>query len=254
MMSKYDLELSSSFMNAAGSLGFVPPAGAADNARLGAFVTNPLSRRARSPTRSPQVISFPGGFLLHSGYPNPGLKMALQRYSEQWARLEIPVIVHLLCEQPADLPEMLSRLEQTSAVMAVELGLPPRTSPEGLIAFAQAASGELPVILRLPVDQVASMLESLTSLISENRFAALSLGPPRGLLPTNAGWLAHGRLYGPAIFPQALSAIQLLTPLGVPVIGGGGVYSMEQAEFMLATGAFAIQLDTVLWRGHIPEK
>jgi dihydroorotate dehydrogenase len=51
-----------------------------------------------------------------------------------------------------------------------------------------------------------------------------------------------------------MAALHRLAALKVPVIGGGGVYSLEQAEVMLAAGALAVQFDAVLWRGSIPEK
>jgi dihydroorotate dehydrogenase (NAD+) catalytic subunit len=253
-MSKYDLEFPTAFMNAAGSLGFAPPADHLDLARLGAFVTNPISLKPHHPTRSPQIINYPGGFLMHTGYPNLGLKAVLQRYSEQWSRLEIPVIVHLLCERVTDLQVMLTRLENTAGVIAIELGLPPQVDPNMLLALARSISGELPVIMRIPLDHVSNLTDTLAILGGEYGVAGFSLGPPRGMLPAGPKRLVHGRLFGPGLFPLALAAVQTLTRLNTPVIGGGGVYSLEQAEAMLASGAAAVQIDAALWRGQFPEK
>jgi dihydroorotate dehydrogenase len=40
-----------------------------------------------------------------------------------------------------------------------------------------------------------------------------------------------------------------LSQLSIPTIGAGGVYTQEHADAMLAAGAYAVQLDSVLWRG-----
>ncbi len=252
-MAKYDLALSTAFMNASGSLGFLPQNDLPGLARLGAFITNPLSLQARSPARNPCVLPFPGGFLMHTGFPNPGLDSALKRYASPWSRLEIPVIVHLLISQLTELKIMLARLEGSDAAMAVELDLPPKFDSDVLLAIAQAALGELPVILRVPLDRVMGLVGPLSQLTEEG-IAAISLGPPRGALPSGSARPVHGRLYGPAIFPQALAAVELLARSGVPVIGAGGIYTLEQAETMLMAGAIAIQLDMVFWRGEIPER
>jgi dihydroorotate dehydrogenase (NAD+) catalytic subunit len=253
-MPKFDLNLATSFMNAAGSLGFTLPADHPDKARLGAFITNPISEKPRAATRRPRVIPYPGGILLHTGYPNPGLKSILRRYPAHWQRLEIPVIVHLLCSQAEEIPRLVARLETVPAVMAIELGLPPQASPGILKSFARASRSELPVILRIPLDQTACLLDTLVEINSEVELNAISLGPPRGLLPDGEDRFVHGRLYGPGLFPQALAAVKLLVERGLTVIGAGGVYSLEQAERMIAAGAHAVQLDTVLWRGPISEK
>jgi dihydroorotate dehydrogenase len=253
-MAKFDLSFATAYQNASGSLGFIPPADHPDVARLGAFVTNPISLKPRSATRSPLVIRYPGGFLLHTGYPNPGLRMAMQRFAPHWSRMEIPVIVHLLCIRVSDLPEMINRLEKVSGIIAIELGLPPQIEPDMLLSLAQAVVGELPIIMRIPLDQVNGLIDKLALLAGEHGIAAFSLGPPRGVLPGGTNRLVHGRLYGPGIFPFAMAALHRLAALKVPVIGGGGVYSLEQAEVMLAAGALAVQFDAVLWRGSISEK
>jgi dihydroorotate dehydrogenase (NAD+) catalytic subunit len=252
-MAKFDLALATSFMNAAGSLGFAPASDCPELARLGAFITNPISLRPRAPTRSPLALPFPGGFLLHTGFPNPGLRAVLRRYAAQWARLEIPVIVHFLCDQPGDLPAVFAQLENIPGVMGVELGLPPSADTSAVLAFAQAASSEMPVLLRFPLDQATSLAAAIAGQQDRLEISAISVGPPRGLLPWRER-LVHGRLYGPAIFPLALNAVKSLLEQGFPVIGGGGIYSLEQAEAMIAAGALAVQLDSVLWRGYLPEK
>jgi dihydroorotate dehydrogenase (NAD+) catalytic subunit len=77
--------------------------------------------------------------------------------------------------------------------------------------------------------------------------SALSLGPPRGAI-TAGGKLVSGRLYGPAIFPQALETVRQISKAGYPTIGAGGVQSEQDAEAMIAAGAMAVQLDLSLWK------
>jgi dihydroorotate dehydrogenase len=74
--------------------------------------------------------------------------------------------------------------------------------------------------------------------------SAVSLGAPRGKLVG-----ISGRMYGSGVFPLALRAVESLAGCGVPVIGAGGVYQQRDLEAMLAAGAFAVQVDAVLWRG-----
>ncbi len=234
-------------MNASGSLGFTPdPYGPVDLALFGAFVTNPLSREARTPARGTRVSAFPGGFLLHTGYPNPGLKSALRRYAAHWASAPLPVIVHLLPATVEEAREMVRALEQVENLLAVEVGLPPGVGPAAAAAFAGAACGELPVIVRLPLDHALELARAA----AQADIAAVSLAPARGAAASPGGILVHGRLYGSALFPLSLEAVHAVAQAGIPVIGAGGVYCQEQADAMRSAGALAVQVDTVLWRGE----
>lgn len=245
-MPKFDLALSLPLMNAAGCLGFAPdPHGPVDLSRLGAFVTNPISLAERTPARGPRCLRFPGGFLLHTGYPNPGLKTSIRRYASRWRRSPLPVIVHLLAQTPAETASMASMLEAVEGVAALEIGLPPGVDAASAAAFARLASGELPVILRLPLEDASRLAPA----VAREEVSAVSLAPPRGALPSPQGGLAQGRLYGPAVFPLALAAVQALKGCGVPVIGAGGVYRPQDVQAMLAAEAIAVQLDAVLWNG-----
>ena len=251
-MPKSDLYFSTPILNAAGILGFSPdPKNPVDFTRLGAFVTNPVSWAPRTPARCDRYLPFPGGFLLHTGYPNPGFKTIIRQHARRWARSPAPVFVHLLAQEPAALRRMVQRLEGVDGVMGVEIGLPPEIDPGLAYEMGMAAVGELASIMRLPFESVTGANESSTLLdvIMGTGVNAVSLAPPRGTLAGADGSLVSGRLYGPGLFPQALAAVKRLVDLGIPTIGAGGVYSHAEADCMLAAGALAVQLDAVLWRG-----
>jgi dihydroorotate dehydrogenase (NAD+) catalytic subunit len=244
-MPKNDLSLAKPLMNAAGFLGFAPePKGVVDLSAFGAFVTNPVSRRPRTPAHGQRFASCAGGFLLHTGLPNPGLSAVLRKAGRKWAHSPVPVIVHLLALETGEMAEMVYRLEGVEGVMGIEIGLPPEADENAAFDFTQAAAGELPVIVRLPPENC----ERLALAAVEAGASAISLGAPRGLLPGEGGRMFAGRLYGPAVFPLALRAVQQLAGLGLPVIGAGGVYSERDAAAMLEAGALAVQLDAWLWR------
>ena len=245
-MPKYDLFIQPPYMNAAGSLGFAPnPHGPVDLSRLGVFVTNPVSLKARTVAHGRRFASFQGGFLLHTGYPNLGLSAVIRRYASRWARSDLAVIVHLLVQHIRDLPGMIGRLETLEGVVGVELGLPPEMDRRELQAYVQMASGELPVIVRLPFEAALN----LASVAWEAGAAAVSLSPPRGLVAGEAAGFSPGRLYGPGLLPQSLGLVQAISQLDIPIIGSGGIYNARQADDMLGMGALAVQLDACLWRG-----
>lgn len=249
-MPKFDLNLSPPLMNAAGTLGFAPnPYGPVNLEHLGAFITNPVSMAPRGPAHGDRLIHFSGGFLLHTGYPNPGLKKVLRRYARQWERSPLPVIVHILAQDVDEISAMLKFLEGLDGVMGVELGLPPEINAQAMLAWIQAVMGELPVVIRLPMERIPE----LAPIVLESGANAISLAPPRGALSASSSnqdlKIIQGRLYGPSIFPLALAAVQVLVELELPVIAAGGIYRQEHIETMLAAGALGVQLDTVLWRG-----
>ena len=104
------------------------------------------------------------------------------------------------------------------------------------------------MVVRLPLDRAERMLQGILDDLLGAGLAAISLGPPRGALVNPQGRLVHGRLYGPAIYPQNLSVTRALVSAGLPVISAGGVYSQAQVDELLAVGASAVQLDAALWR------
>lgn len=244
LTSHQDLYLSSPWLNASGMLGYAPPAAWNWEQPPGAFVTNPVSLSSRPPALNRALIPFPGGFLLHNGHPNPGIQAVIRRHRPRWARASIPIWVSLLGNTPEEIQRMVKLLEDVEGVLGIVLLAPPLEELPLLTEFLQAAAGELPVILSLPLSQVES---SLLQQIQTAGASALCLAAPRGCLPDASGKLTYGRLYGPALFPQCLSALRTCRTVGLPVIAGSGVTTAAQGETLLAAGALAVQLDFVLW-------
>jgi dihydroorotate dehydrogenase (NAD+) catalytic subunit len=255
---KRDLYFSKPLMNAAGSLGFAPDSRAGiplDG--FGAFVTNPFSLRPRMPAAIPEVIEYPGGFLLHTGLPNPGLRAGLKKYASRWDKSGLPIIVHLMADRPEETQNMVRLLETQENVMAAELGFAPLLADDILLLTLEMCAGELPLIFSLHVEQVMSLGPQL---IQEGA-QAISISAPRGALPRSpkpslhnasqsphvGGELITGRLYGSSLFPKSLEIIYSAAKLGIPIIGAGGVWNKENAEAMVAAGALAVQVDAALW-------
>jgi len=255
---KRDLYFRKPIMNAAGSLGFTPDTRSGiplDS--FGAFVTNPFSLRPRLPTSQPAVIEYPGGFLLHTGLPNPGLRSGIKKYAPKWKKSNLPIIVHLIADRPEETQQMVRILEDVENVMAVELGFAPLLADDIILLTLEMCLGEIPLIFSLPVEQVLS----LGSRLMDEGAQAISISAPRGALnpPLLMGVpsgddkglgvmeIVTGRLLGPSLFPQSLDIVRSAAKLGIPIIGAGGVWTKENADAMLSVGAMAVQVDAVLW-------
>jgi dihydroorotate dehydrogenase (NAD+) catalytic subunit len=253
-MSKRDLLFRKPLMNAAGMLGFAPDFHAPvpwDD--FGAFITNPISLRPRTAASKPALIEYLGGFLLHTGLPNPGLNATLKKYAPRWSDSPLPIILHLMADRPEETKQMVQTLESVENVMAVELGFAPLLADDILSLTLEMCIGEMPLIFCLPSEQILSLGPRLIEAGAE----AISIAAPRGALPNltpnpspeRRGEIIEGRLFGPSLFPQTLEIVRSAHKLGLPIIGAGGVYSKENADTMVSIGALAVQMDSVLWRG-----
>ena len=242
-MPKRDLIFRKQLLNAAGSLGFAQdPRAPVDWDEFGAFITNPISMRPRTAAESPALIEYPGGFLLHTGLPNPGFRRVLQQHRRSWEQSPLPTIVNLMADRPYETRDMVRALEGMDNVLAAELGFAPLLADDQLLLAVEMSLGELPLIVSLPAEQLLRLGPKLLN----SGATALSIAAPRGAL-TRDGILVSGRLFGPSLFPAALELVRAASRIGLPIIGAGGVFSKDDAQAMLAAGAMAVEMDVSLW-------
>jgi dihydroorotate dehydrogenase (NAD+) catalytic subunit len=237
--SSLPLDLSSPWLNTAGMLGFAPGPTWNWPMTQGAFLTNPISLHHRAPARDRAAITYPGGALLHSGLPNPGLRRVLRAHAAAWKRSSLPVWPHLFGELE-EIAAMSRTLEEVEGVAALEISIPLAADAALAQSLLLAARGELPLIACLPLQLArAPWLSTLAAAGA----SAIHLDAPRGQIGSTGG-----RLVGPGLLPLALDALQAALACGLAVIAGGGVFSVADGEELLKAGALAVSVDTTLWR------
>jgi dihydroorotate dehydrogenase (NAD+) catalytic subunit len=245
---KGGLTLEAPVMPAAGTVGF------ADEYRsiiklekLGALVTNPVTLLPRSPANGTRVVPLPGGVLLHSGLPNPGLSKVIKAHRTAWGKLHIPVILHLVATTPEEIEEAILVIDEEETIAGVELGLHDDSTAEdvGVLVRAALARSEKPLLVRVPLlggDLLARVAADAGA------DAVVVAAPPRGTARDAGGRLVSGRVYSPTIKPIALRMVGLLArELTIPVIGVGGIHSAQDARDYLEAGARAVQVDSLTW-------
>lgn len=253
---KYGLSIAAPVMPASGTFGY----GEAyhdlvDLSLLGAIVTNPVSLQPRRVARGRRIGVRDDHFLVHTGWPNPGLRRVIREAGPIWERLPVPVIVHLLATRPVGVGRAAAHLSGVHGVRGLELGFAESisfTKAKDLLA-ATAEEGDLPVIVKIPFSRVDDLAPCLAQAGAD---AITLMSPPRGVLPVSGGeaggQVAHfmrGRLYGAALFPLLLNALsRWASKLSVPVVACGGIASPEDALACLTLGAAAVQIDALLWR------
>ncbi len=252
------LLLANPVIAASGPFGYgVEVADLADLPRLGGLVTRSTSLRPRAGHPGPRIAEIPAGLLLGTGPQNPGLDTVLERYAEAWARWSVPVILSLCADTAGELGEAVRRLDGVPGIAALELNLScgaagrgggvPGLDPDGTAAYVAAARREtdLPVIAKLTaaaadVRAVARSAESAgaDALAAVNTLPGLALAADRSGPVLGSG---YGGICGPALRPIALRVVwEVAQAVDLPVIGTGGVATVDDVLDFLAAGASAV--------------
>ena len=247
---KVGLTLPNPCMPAAGCYGFGQEySGLVEEGALGAVVFGPVTARPHRGSEPPRLVEIPGGVLVHTGLANPGAATLARRARRVWGRLTVPVIVHIVATSPDEVATCCGQLSALDMVAGFELGLADDATPQEatqLVAAARTRAGQ-PLLVRLPLHSA----EGLCRAAVEAGASALTVGAaPRGtLVPAASSGFITGRLYGPFVLPLALRALRRVRrAVEVPLVGCGGIHTIEDARAFLRAGAAAIQVDSALWR------
>lgn len=244
---KIGLTLNSPLIAGGGAFGFADEyASLVDFSRFGAFVTNPVTLRPRSPAEGPRVIPFPGGALIHTGLPNAGLSAVVRDCERKWARMGCPVVVHVAASTAEEVAACVERLEGVEAAAGIEIGFrdgEALADAEMMLREAVQRARQ-PVVVSLPHARAVAFARMAERVGAQ---AVTATAPQRGTLLHHGEWVS-GRLYGPALLPQALSIVrEIKKQTALPIIGAGGVHTKTDVEAMLEAGAAAVMVDSVVW-------
>jgi dihydroorotate dehydrogenase (NAD+) catalytic subunit len=242
-------------LNASGCLDALT---APDVARqLDAYVTKtvtPLPRGGNDPVR---IAETDVGMLNSIGLANPGIEAFRAEVLPRLADLGVPIWVSVGGFGADDYAALCADLDQCDEVAAIELNLscpnvdsPSETTAE-IVAAARARTGRplyaklspaLPDVAQAARAAADAGAEGL-SLVNTIRGLALDELTLRPKLAT-----ASGGLSGPALRPIALAAVYACyRATGLPIVGMGGVETGRHALDLIAAGASAVALGTILF-------
>jgi dihydroorotate dehydrogenase (NAD+) catalytic subunit len=238
-------------LNASGCLDAVA---APDVARsLDAFVTKtvtPLPREGNEPVR---IAETDHGMLNSIGLQNPGRERFLADVLPRLRELGIPLWVSVGGFSAGEYAETCSALDDVT--IELNLSCPnvdeaPESAAEIVAACRSATT--LPLYAKLSpalpdVTEVALAVEAAgadgLSLVNTIRGLALDERTLRPRLARGAGGYS-----GPALKPIALAAVYACrAATNLPIVGMGGVFTGRDALDLIAAGARAVALGTVLF-------
>ncbi len=216
-------------------------------ADVGAIVTSVVTLYPQRGAPQPRLAEIPGGFVLHTGYQNIGLDRLRRRYTAKWTRIGVPVIVSIRGNDAEKYARLAEKLERLKGVAGLEINLPTDVDEDYAFLLTETTryATELPVIVRLPLFSISTVSAAV---VEAGAHALTLIAPPRGLAFNRAGHAVSGRVYGVGVKPLALQAVRDVgANLDVPIIGAGGVHTVEDVRDFLTAGACAVQIDSALF-------
>jgi dihydroorotate dehydrogenase (NAD+) catalytic subunit len=256
------LHLRNPFIGASGCFGYgVEYASAVDLATLGGVAVKGLFLEEREGHAPPRIVETPAGMLNAIGLQGIGVRRFVAEKLPELRRLGATVIVNICGSTLDEYKEVARILSDHEGVGAIELNISCPNIKEGGIQFGCSLIGThdvvsgvrsvttLPVIPKLTpnVTDVASFARASEEAGADaislvNTFLAMAID-----VETRTPRLTNvmGGLSGPAIRPIAVRMVwECYQVVKIPILGMGGIATVEDAlEFFIA-GASAVQVGT----------
>jgi dihydroorotate dehydrogenase (NAD+) catalytic subunit len=235
-----------------------------DVQRLGAICSKGTTLRPRAGNPPPRVTETPAGMLNSIGLQNPGVDAVLDKYAATWSGWEVPVIVNVAGESVDDYVEVARRLDGHPGVSGIELNIScPNVGAGGLqFALDAGAAGEVTAAVRRVTDlplmvklsPAATDIRGIAKAIANagaDSISAVNTLPGMAIDRVRRRPLlgnVYGGLSGPALKPVALRVVyEVAQVVKIPIVGIGGVGSLEDVLDFLMCGASAVQVGTAVF-------
>jgi dihydroorotate dehydrogenase (NAD+) catalytic subunit len=256
------LKLANPVLVASGTFGYAREmAGAVDFSQLGGIIPKTVTRLPRAGNSPPRTVETPCGLLNAIGLDNDGIEHFIAHHLPYLRTLPTAVIANIAGKTEDEFVEMAALLGREQGLKGVELNLScPNVS--GGIDFATDPAVTRRVVERVvavcPLPVLAKLTPNVTDIATIAAAAAEAGADAVSLVNTFVGiavdWRRRrpvlgngtGGLSGPAIKPLALRAVwHVARRVRVPIVGIGGIATVDDAMEFLVAGASAVQLGTV---------
>lgn len=256
------LTLANPILVASGTFGYARETTSfVDLKRLGGIVPKTVTSQPRAGNRPPRIVETASGMLNSIGLDNDGIDHFISHHVPYLSQQGTRVIANVAGKSEDEFPALVAKLDPLDGVDAIELNLScPNVS--GGIDFATRPEVTERVIRRCRDSTDKALLAKLTPNVTD--VVAIADAAGRGgadgvtlintLVGTAIDWRKRrpilsnviGGLSGPAIKPIALRMVMsVASKVGIPIVGVGGISTLDDVMEFLVAGASAVQLGTV---------
>lgn len=228
---------------------------------LGAIMAKAVTLDERVGNDLPRVAETTSGMLNAIGLKNPGLEVVLNEKYPFLAQFDVPIIANVAGATEDEYVEVCKRIHEAPNVKAIELNISCPNVSEGGVAFgidptiAERLTKKVKAVTDLPVyvklsPNVSSIVEIAKAVEAGGADGLTMINTLTGMridLHTGQPILANktGGLSGPAIRPIAIRMIyEVSHAVDLPIIGMGGVQTVDDVIEMYLAGASAVAVGT----------
>jgi dihydroorotate dehydrogenase (NAD+) catalytic subunit len=256
------LQLQNPVLVASGTFGYAREmAGVVDLGRLGGIIPKTITRWPRAGNAPPRTVETASGMLNAIGLDNDGIDHFLSHHLPYLRTVPTAVLVNIAGKTEEEFVDLAALLGRHSGWAGLELNLScPNVA--GGIDFATNPEFTRRVVQRVraacPQPIIAKLTPNVTNIVPIAQAAADGGADAVSLVNTFVGmavdWRrrrpvlgnAIGGLSGPAIKPLALRMIwQVARAVPIPVVGIGGIATVDDVMEFLVAGASAVELGTI---------
>lgn len=228
---------------------------------LGGIAVKGLTLKPRKGNEPQRIVETPSGMLNSIGLQNVGIDAFISRKVPFLKKFDTQIIANINGVATEEYEELAARLELVEEVGAVEINLSCPNVKEGGIHFGSNPDKIYEVTSRVRKVFSRGVLTKLspnvTDIIPMAQAVKAAGGDGVSMVNTFVGMAIDiykrrpvlksitGGLSGPAIKPMAIRLIyEVYSKVNIPILGMGGIASIEDAiEFMIA-GSGAISIGT----------
>jgi dihydroorotate dehydrogenase (NAD+) catalytic subunit len=255
------LELANPILVASGTFGYAREMEhLVDLRQLGAVIPKTITVEPRVGNPPWRTVETAAGLLNSIGLDNDGVEAFIAHHLPYLRDIGTRVIVSIAGRTPAEYVQLATRLQEAGGIDALELNVSCPNVTGGVdFGTHPDQCGELVAAVRhacaLPI--LAKLTPNVTDIVVIAQAAARGGADAVSLINTLLGmavdWRRRqpllgnvlGGLSGPAIKPVALRCVyQVAQAVDIPVVGIGGIATVDDVMEFLVAGATAVQIGT----------